>query len=70
MSVNRKRNIYHCTVCHKRTSNPKAGLCQDCINNEHNIAKLDALKNAPEEAGLSAAHYERIRAEMSEARRA
>ena len=67
MSINRKRNIYSCTECHKRTSNPKAGLCQDCINKQRNIAKLNALE-APEEAGLSAAHYERIAAEMSEAR--
>ena len=69
MSINRIRNQYTCTECHRRAANVKAGLCQDCFNRVHNIAKLDAL-DAPAEAGLNALHYGRIAAEMSEARNA
>jgi len=70
MSVNRVRNIYSCIRCGKRTFYPRAGLCQTCFTLEHNIAKLDALESAPEEAGLNESHYARISAEMSEVRNA
>jgi hypothetical protein len=68
MSVNNpERHEMTCTGCHKRVAVKGARMCQRCLNIAHAEAQLSALE-APEEAGLNESHYERIAAEMSEAR--